>query len=203
MRKATFVSVVLILSVIAASPAVGQASAPDGWKFTVAPYIFGAGMNGTTAIAGQEIDVDMSFSDVLSNLQFGAMGMVVARKGSWGMGGDAIWMALGGNGSSPAPTSPAASGTRRLRASPRQPGSREGEVTREDRWTSRSMVRMRGSICSVRERPGTRTPTGNLRGVRRAVKLGLLLPLFTVLGVLQWRHRGDAIQSGVSTQGCG
>jgi hypothetical protein len=37
----------------------------------------------------------VSASDIFSNLQFGAMGLVVARKGKWGLGGAAIWMALG------------------------------------------------------------------------------------------------------------
>jgi hypothetical protein len=36
-----------------------------------------------------------SESDIFSNLQCGAMGLVVARKGNWGLGADAIWMALG------------------------------------------------------------------------------------------------------------
>ena len=31
------------------------------------------------------------------------MGIVVARKGNWGVGGDAIWMALGANGTTPGP----------------------------------------------------------------------------------------------------
>jgi hypothetical protein len=52
-------------------------------------------MSGTTAVRGREVDVDVSASDIFSNLQFGAMGLVVARKGKWGLGGDAIWMALG------------------------------------------------------------------------------------------------------------
>jgi hypothetical protein len=60
-------------------------------------------MTGTTVVKGQEIDVDLSFGDILSNLQFGAMGVVVARKGDWGVGGDAIWMALGANGTTPGP----------------------------------------------------------------------------------------------------
>ena len=34
-------------------------------------------------------------SDIFSNLQFGAMGIAVARKGDWGFGADLIWMALG------------------------------------------------------------------------------------------------------------
>ena len=60
-------------------------------------------MNGTTVVKGQELTVDMSFSDILDHLKFGAMGLVVARKGNWGFGGDAIWMSLGANGTAPGP----------------------------------------------------------------------------------------------------
>jgi len=101
MRKLmTFAFVPLL--VVAARPVCAQAPA-DGWHVTIAPYFMGAAMNGTTAVAGQELDVDMSFSDILDNLQFGAMGLIVARTGNWGVGGDAIWMALGANGTAPGP----------------------------------------------------------------------------------------------------
>jgi hypothetical protein len=102
--RASVISVfVLLLVVIAASPAAAQAPAGDGWKVVVAPYLMGAAMSGTAAVAGQEVDIDMSASDIFSNLQFGAMGFVAARKGNWGVGGDAIWMSLGANGTSPGP----------------------------------------------------------------------------------------------------
>jgi len=103
MRKISLVALMLFALVIAASPAAAQAPAGDSWKVTIVPYFLGAGMNGTTAVAGQELTVDTSFSDILKNLQFGAMGLVVARKGNWGVGGDAIWMALGANGTTPGP----------------------------------------------------------------------------------------------------
>ncbi len=103
MRKIGFASLVLILGIIAASPAAAQAPAEDSWKVTIAPYFLGAGMNGTTAVKGQEMTVDMSFSDILDHLEFGAMGLAVARKGNWGFGGDAIWMSLGGTGTAPGP----------------------------------------------------------------------------------------------------
>ena len=86
-------TVVLVASG-AGTPAAAQAPS-DKWDVTVAPYFMGAAMSGTTAVQGREVDVDVSASDILSNLQFGAMGLVVARKGNWGLGGDAIWMALG------------------------------------------------------------------------------------------------------------
>ena len=102
--RASVISVfVLLLVVIAANPAAAQTPAGDAWKVSVVPYLMGAAMSGTTAVAGQQLDVDMSASDVFSNLQFGAMGLVVARKGVWGVGGDAIWMSLGANGTAPGP----------------------------------------------------------------------------------------------------
>jgi len=97
MRKSSLIALVLLLTVIVEAPTAAQAPAADSWKITVAPYFMGAAMNGTTAVKGQEVVVDASFSDILKDLQFGAMGLVVARKGDWGVGGDAIWMALGAN----------------------------------------------------------------------------------------------------------
>ena len=84
MRNTFVIALVICLSVAAASPASAQAPAGEAWKITVVPYLMGAAMNGTTAVKGQEVAVDMSASDIFSNLQFGAMGLVVARKGNWG-----------------------------------------------------------------------------------------------------------------------
>jgi hypothetical protein len=109
MRTSSFVALALVLTVIAASPAAAQTPAGDSWRVSVVPYFLGAAMNGTSAVAGQELAVDMSFSDLLDRLQFGAMGLVVARKGNWGVGGDAIWMALGANGMGPGPAGAAGS----------------------------------------------------------------------------------------------
>ena len=103
MRKTFVIALVVSLALVAGAPAAAHAQAPEAWKVTVAPYLMGAAMSGTVAVAGQELDVDMSASDIFSNLQFGAMGLVVARKGNWGAGGDAIWMSLGANGTAPGP----------------------------------------------------------------------------------------------------
>ena len=76
------------------TPAAAQ-TASDGWDVVAEPYLMGAAMNGAVALRGRDVDVDVSASDIFSNLQFGAMGMLVAKKGHWGFGADAIWMALG------------------------------------------------------------------------------------------------------------
>jgi hypothetical protein len=52
-------------------------------------------MNGTSTVRGLEVEVDVSPSDIFENLQFGAMGYFGARKGNWGFGVDALYMALG------------------------------------------------------------------------------------------------------------
>jgi hypothetical protein len=103
MRKIRVLAFVCVLALAAAAPVAAQAPSSDTWTVTVAPYLMGAAMKGTVAVAGQEATLDMSASDIFSNLQFGAMGLVVARKGNWGVGGDAIWMALGANGTAPGP----------------------------------------------------------------------------------------------------
>jgi hypothetical protein len=84
-------AVVLAASV---TPAHAQ-PASDEWQVFVAPYLMGAAMSGATTVRGVELDLDLSASDIFSNLQFGAMGLIVARKGNWGLGSDLIWMALG------------------------------------------------------------------------------------------------------------
>jgi len=99
-RVAGIVSVVLF----GLCTAVRAQSAPDAWKVTVAPYLMAAGMNGTTGIGRLESDVDLSASDVFSNLQFGFMGYFEVMKGKWGAGVDIIWMALGSSTPPPLPT---------------------------------------------------------------------------------------------------
>jgi len=91
---------VLMLLTIVASPALAQSQSsggksPDDWKFTLAPYLMLPWMNGTTAVRGQEVEVDVGPSQIFENLQFGAMGYFEARKGRWAVGVDAVYMALG------------------------------------------------------------------------------------------------------------
>jgi hypothetical protein len=102
MGKVLPLPLALLLAAVTATPSLAQAPG-KAWQVTLAPYFMGAGMNGTSAVAAQEVAIDASFADILKNLQFGAMGLVVARKGNWGVGGDVIWMSLGGNGTAPGP----------------------------------------------------------------------------------------------------
>jgi len=91
---------VLLLLAAATSPTLAQSQgtsgkSPDEWKFTLAPYLMLPWMNGTTAVRGHEVEVDVGPSQIFKNLQFGAMGYFEARKGPWAAGVDAVYMALG------------------------------------------------------------------------------------------------------------
>jgi hypothetical protein len=91
-----YVSLWAVLAVLAVSATAAHAQpASDEWQVFVAPYLMGAAMSGATTVRGAELDIDLSASDIFSNLQFGAMALVVARKGGWGVSADLIWMALG------------------------------------------------------------------------------------------------------------
>lgn len=90
---------VLLLSTIA-SPLLAQSPSNSGkdsneWKYTLSPYLMLPWMDGKTAVRGREVDINVAPSEILSNLQFGAMGAFEARKAKWAVGVDAIYMALG------------------------------------------------------------------------------------------------------------
>jgi hypothetical protein len=91
----------VVAGLVLASPASAQ-PASDAWQVTVEPYLMGAAMSGTSGVRGLEAEVEMSASDIFSNLEFGAMGIVGARKGNWGVGADLISMSLGSTTDRPA-----------------------------------------------------------------------------------------------------
>ena len=93
-RRLSRWAVLAVVLGVAVPPAHAQPSG-DQWQVVVAPYLMGASMSGATTARGVSVDVDVPASDIFSNLQFGAMGLVVARKGGWGFGSDLIWMSLG------------------------------------------------------------------------------------------------------------
>ena len=49
---------------------------------TVVTYLMAAGLNGTVDARGLDTNINAAGSDVLSHLEFGAMGIVAARRGA-------------------------------------------------------------------------------------------------------------------------
>jgi len=88
-------SLVLIFAVvILAIPVAANAqSTPDRWTVELTPYLWAAGLDGTTAAdgTGSEIDTDYKFFS-LDNLDLALGTAVEARKGRWGVLGDAMYV---------------------------------------------------------------------------------------------------------------
>jgi len=84
----------VLLACIAATPAAAQrfegAPTVDGWSFSVAPYFWAAGIEGTTSMLPglPPADVDMSFADIFDDLQPSGMLFFTANKGRLGLAAD-------------------------------------------------------------------------------------------------------------------
>jgi len=81
-----------LLGLLAAA-APGLAAADD-WEHTFFLYGVAVGIEGTAAVGPVEADVDLSFSDVLDNLEFAAMAGYRGDNGRFGVMADLIYMDL-------------------------------------------------------------------------------------------------------------
>ena len=86
--KRTILSTTLIASAAATS---GAAQTAESWEFEGRLYLWGAGIDGTTA-TGQGFDV--SFGDLVDALDFGFMAGLEARNGHWSVLGDLQYLNL-------------------------------------------------------------------------------------------------------------
>jgi len=78
------------LALLAATPLHAEE-----WKHELAPYMWGSAMEGTTGIGGVTADVDVSFGDILDNLEMGFMGMYRGTRDRFSISVDTIFMGLG------------------------------------------------------------------------------------------------------------
>jgi hypothetical protein len=97
-------AIALVLGTASATSALSADLAPapevDEWRFTVAPYAWGVGINGDVGLFGrQTVEVDLPFSDILDYLDFVAMGVAEAHNGTWGVFVDAFYADLSADGS--------------------------------------------------------------------------------------------------------
>ena len=54
------------------------------WNYQLTPYIWAANMDGTTSVAGQEVDFTAEFSDLASHLDAGFGANFTAKSDTWG-----------------------------------------------------------------------------------------------------------------------
>jgi hypothetical protein len=91
----------LLMALTLIGPWVHAQNASDGdskWEFSVVPYFWMAGMSGDMTVKGVPTDVDMSFSDIWSDLNFGGQLHVEAQKDRWGVFLDTTYLDLSSDG---------------------------------------------------------------------------------------------------------
>jgi hypothetical protein len=78
------------------APAIQPGPEPSsGWQFTTALYAPLMGLEGDIGVAGlAPVEVDVSFDDILENLDGSLSGSFEARKGPWSITADAIWLKI-------------------------------------------------------------------------------------------------------------
>jgi hypothetical protein len=92
--KAIAAAALISIALPAGARAADLPPVPDtsDWKFVVALYGWGAGLNGDVGVFGlPPQEVDLPFSDVIQSLDFAFMGLAEARKGRFMMGIDATY----------------------------------------------------------------------------------------------------------------
>jgi hypothetical protein len=91
MQRLTADLALVLCCLLATALPAKAGSGQDDWKFSGAAYLWAAGVEGTDA-AGDDIDV--SFSDVLEDLDGGLMGILAARKGRWTLLADVLYLSI-------------------------------------------------------------------------------------------------------------
>ena len=95
------IAIMVLLTVSVDLPVYGQepTSPSDGWEIRLMPYFWMPSIDADAKISGLSGDVDLSFNDILDNLDMVAMGRMEAWKGKWGLTFDGLFMNLGADGS--------------------------------------------------------------------------------------------------------
>ena len=99
MKRVTIksISIVLVLFGFICPLALGQDNpiGDEEWEVRLMPYVFFLSLDAEGTIDGLSADADLSFDDIVDNLDFGAMGRLEAWKGKWGLSFDGLFVNLG------------------------------------------------------------------------------------------------------------
>jgi len=79
---------------VLSTSSVAAQSSSDGWQVAIAPYLWAAGMDGTVAIADQQEDIDVPFSEIIEDLKFAFMGHFDMRNARWVLSSDLVFVDL-------------------------------------------------------------------------------------------------------------
>jgi hypothetical protein len=72
-------------------------AAEQAWEHTLAIYMVGSSINGTAGAGPLDVDVDVSFSDILDNFDAGVMFAYRAERGPWAFVADLAYLGLEGD----------------------------------------------------------------------------------------------------------
>jgi hypothetical protein len=71
-----------------------KASAEEGWKFEITPYIWFVGIDADLTILDREVDLDVGFSDLIDKVDFAGELFLTAQKGPWVLWSQCDYMAM-------------------------------------------------------------------------------------------------------------
>lgn len=80
----------------------------DILHISISPYLWLAGLDGTLNLLEHQAAVHQLFGDILSNLKFGAMGLMEVRRGRFGLLTDLLYVRIGDQKAIPIPQLPSA-----------------------------------------------------------------------------------------------
>jgi hypothetical protein len=95
----------MVLLTLIVLPVVATADGGENWRFTVSPYLWITGQEGKVATLppADPAELDVSFSDVMDNLDIALMGLVEARKGRFGLFGEIFYIGISIDADTPGP----------------------------------------------------------------------------------------------------
>jgi hypothetical protein len=88
---------VCLLGVLAPSYVGADEFVSNDWQFQIAPYAWALAADGDTTVQGQKSDLDLSFQDIVDELNYGLMLEGEARKGRIGVFTNILYANLGKN----------------------------------------------------------------------------------------------------------
>lgn len=74
---------------------IADSGSEDDWQFKAGVYLYAAGAKSETAFGS---DLDISFIDLINNLNMAFMGNAEARKSKWSLAADVIYLNVGADG---------------------------------------------------------------------------------------------------------
>lgn len=83
---------------MSAGTAIAAEQAAGSWQFEFTPYLFAAGLKGTTGVRGLTADVEVPVEKLVHKIDSVFMGSFEARKDQWLFGFDAFYVRLEGEG---------------------------------------------------------------------------------------------------------